>query len=412
VSSLKHITIILPIAYRGGSLRVTKSIARMIRAGSKATGEPCQVRIGVLEGKYDVVTDFSDAIEDGVEIAEYEWLKVDQKAVTAANLNQGRQVDLPFKEYQMPACDLAKNFSDSDLWLLVSDRAEKPLAPIRPYAVFATDYIQRYVPEIFDKKGWGVVDAPFLDTARQANAVFTTTPQTMEDAISYVGIPRSKVHLAPMDFDPTAFPGEAGKGDGGYIIWPTNPAQHKNHIRAYEALEKYYGQMGGTLDVKMVGANTHYLNPRAKIAENIRQIEHVKDSREKFKKSAILNKRVQILGEVDDVTYAGLLANANFMWHPTLYDNGTFSVAEAAWLGTPALSSGYPQMRYIGERFSIPMEFFNARNSTEMARALKDMERKADELRAALPSREVLASHSWQGYATEYWDMLRTIPLN
>ncbi|TPK42319.1 MULTISPECIES: glycosyltransferase family 4 protein [unclassified Mesorhizobium] len=412
---LKHITIILPIAYRGGSLRVTKTIARMIRAGSMKAGEPCRVRIGVLVGKYDLSSDFGDAIEDGVDIAEFEWARVDQIAVATANSHQGRNVDLPFDEYQMPIAEEAKNFADSDLWLVVSDRTERPLAPIRPYAVFATDYIQRYVPEIFERWGWGIVDVPFLDSVRQANAVITTTPQTLEDAVSYVGVPRKKVHLAPMDFDPTAFPKQAGrsrsrsKGERKYIIWPTNPTQHKNHIRAFDALVQYYERLGGELDVKIVGTNTHFLNPEAEIAEYLLQIPHVKDARQKFEKSAILNEHVQILGEVSDATYAQLVAGAEFMWHPTLYDNGTFAVAEAAWLGTPSLSSGYPQMRYIGERFSIPMEFFNARSAPKMAEALKAMESGAATVRAKLPSREALSKHTWQHYASDYWSMLKGI---
>lgn len=410
--AIKHITIILPIAYRGGTLRVTKTIARMIRAGSEAAGEACGVRIGVLAGKYDLEADFSDALADGVQVAEFEWEKVGPKKVAMANANQGRRVDLPFEEYQMPVSEIASNFADSDVWLVVSDRCEKPIAPIRPYAVFATDYIQRYVPEIFEKKGWGIVDVPFLNTARQADAVITTTPQTREDAISFVGIPRSKVHLAPMDFDPTAFPEPSTTAQGEkYIIWPTNPAQHKNHLRAFDALERYYVQFGGNLDVRIVGSNTHYLDPQAEIADNILEIPHVKDARKKFDRSPILKEHVRIFGEVADSTYATMLAGAEFMWHPTLYDNGTFAVAEAAWLGTPTLSSGYPQMRYIGERFSIPMEFFNARNPTEMGAALKEMESKADDIRKSLPARESLAGHSWQRYASQYWDMLKDIHL-
>jgi hypothetical protein len=66
-------------------------------------------------------------------------------------------------------------------------------------------------------------------------------------------------------------------------------------------------------------------------------------------------------------------------------------------------------MRYIGERFSIPMEFFNASSVEDMAQALKNMELKADGIRANLPSHEVLSQHSWQTYADEYWQMLRGI---
>ncbi|TPJ60859.1 glycosyltransferase family 4 protein [Mesorhizobium sp. B2-6-1] len=387
----------------------------MIRAGSDKAGVPCKVRIGVPEGKYDLVSDFSDAIEDGVEVAEFEWLKIDDKAVTTANSHQGRQVNLPFLEYQMPIAEGSKNFSDSDLWLLVSDRTEKPLAPIRPYAVFATDYIQRYVPEIFEGNASGSYDLSFLQTVRQANAVITTTPQTAEDVVSYVGVPRNKVQLAPMDFDPTPLSGTASskKKEEGYFVWPTNTTKHKNHLRAFDALMDYYDLFGGNLRLKVMGPFSDYMNPdNEDVPDWFQKIPYIQDIQKKIRSSSSIRQNVEFVGELSDAAYAATVAGAEFLWHPTIYDNGTFAVAEAAWLGTPALSSGYPQMRYIGERFSIPMEFFNARNTSEMAGALKGMEAKASDLRKTLPSRDGLAQHSWQRYASDYWSMLQSIPLN
>ncbi|MBZ9896623.1 glycosyltransferase [Mesorhizobium sp. BR1-1-6] len=408
---LKHITIILPFPYRGGSLRVTKTIARMIRAGSQRAGEPCKVRIGVLAGVYDLAANFTDALEDGVDIVEFEWSDVSPEAIHIANANQGRTVDLPFDIYQMPI-DGIKNFADSDLWLVVSDRTNKPLAPIRPYVVFATDYIQRYVPEIFEGNASGSYDLPFLQTVRQASAVITTTPQTAEDVISYVGVPRTRVHLAPMDFDPTPLSGKAPskkKGEG-YFVWPTNTTKHKNHLRAFDALMEYYDLLGGKLRLKVMGPFSDYMNPDNEDAPDwFRNIPYIQEIQKKIRSSSSIRRNVEFVGELSDAAYAATVTGAAFLWHPTIYDNGTFAVAEAAWLGTPSLSSGYPQMRYIGERFAIPIEFFNARSAPKMAASLKAMERAAGPLRAKLPSREALSKHTWQHYASDYWRMLKGI---
>ncbi|TPN58619.1 glycosyltransferase family 4 protein [Mesorhizobium sp. B1-1-9] len=407
---LKHITIFLPIPYRGGSLRVTKTIARMISKGSQHDGTPCRVRVAVLAGEYDLETAFADLVNDGIEVREFSWRTISRKEVAAIKRNQSESAELDFDQYQIPE-DGIDNCSDSDCWFIVSDRLAMPLAPVKPYIVFATDYIQRYIPSIFPKSGWGDIDHSFLLAARLASAVITTTPQTMLDAISYAGIPASKVHLAPMDFDPTWLPATetVQEQKRSYIVWPTNPAPHKNHSRAFDALIRYYEEKEGSLDVKILGPNSRWLDPKFGGKSHLTGNDHVMDARAKITESRVLRNRVRFEGEISDERYAQTLAGAAFLWHPTLIDNGTFAVAEAAWCGCPSLVSGYPQMRYIGERFAIPMEFFSALSVEGMASALKSMETKSDEIRLKLPTREALSKHSWQHYATDYWGMLNRI---
>lgn len=118
-----------------------------------------------------------------------------------------------------------------------------------------------------------------------------------------------------------------------------------------------------------------------------------------------LKSNVEFAGEVADKEYAELLASACFLWHPTLADNGTFAAVEAAYMGCPTLSNDYPQMRYISNRFEIPMQYFNARSVKEMASALKQMEETPIDV-GLLPSRETLSLHSWEAHASEYWDVI------
>ncbi|CCM79575.1 hypothetical protein [Rhizobium mesoamericanum] len=386
---------------------MTKTIAQMIMRGSSDAGQVCAVRIAVLAEKYNTGVDFADVLAAGIEVREFRWRRANVAEVEMANRNQGRTCDLPFREYFMPD-DGIDNCMDSDLWLVVSDRLDKPLAPVRPYAVFATDYIQRYVPSIFPDH-LKDVDLPFLQAVRQADAVIVTTPQTGKDAVSYAGVPARKVHLAPMDFDPTAFLRTPSiDAENRYIFWPTNPTQHKNHIRALEALQRYY-ENDGRLKVKVVGTNSSWLTPSTKLPKHVDEIPHLLQVRKLIASSDILRENLEFCGEVTDAEYARLLSQASFLWHPVLYDNGTFAVAEAAWLGCPSLSSGYPQMRYIGDRFSIPMEYFNASSVDDMSKALKQMEENAAVIRKALPSHSDLEKHSWQNYAGEYWGMLQRI---
>jgi glycosyltransferase involved in cell wall biosynthesis len=380
----------------------------MIKMGSAFDGVPCGVRIAVLAEKYDIERDFRDVLSEGIEVREYSWKRADRSEVQFINRLEHRSDELVHRRYFLPE-DGLNNLMDTDFWLLVSDRTSLPLAPVKPYAVFATDYIQRYVPEIFPRNEIGEIDAPFLQTARGADAIIVTTPQTMQDAICYAGVPAAKVHLAPMDFDPTAMWSEFvnDAGYGSHFVWPTNTTQHKNHNRAYDALERYYRGLGGTLKVKVVGPNTHWLDPARAIPSHIKEIQYIVDLRERYKSSDALRQNVEFCGELPDEEYSRIVSAAHFLWHPVLYDNGTFAVAEAALLGCPSLSSGYPQMRYIGEHFGIPMRFFDARSVANMSEALKAMEKDAQEIRRSLPDKEALSRHSWERYAAEYWEMVR-----
>ncbi|WEX10269.1 glycosyltransferase [Chelativorans sp. AA-79] len=405
---LKHVTVILPIDYRGGSLRVAKTIARMIKRGSMEAGNPCSVRIAALEDRYDLHADFGDVREEGIEVREFAWAHISNREAETIALVQHKSVDLMSPDFQVPV-DGINDLMDSDIWLFVSDRFNRPLAPVKPFVVFATDYIQRYVPEIFSKKGGRTDDLPLYQSARMADAVFTTTPHTRLDAISFAGIPAERVHLAPMDFDPTWIADAEPPIDfsrSACIIWPTNANAHKNHVRAFEALIQYYERLGGQLDVKLVGPNTKWIDPSSGLPDAIKDNDYIRGLRKQVSSSTTLHRHVNFAGELSDAAYAKALTEARFLWNPTLFDNGTFAVAEAAWCGCPSLSSNYPQMRYIGERFSIPLELFNARSVDEMAQALKSMETKAPQVRKNLPSRDALSQHSWERYASQYWAIL------
>lgn len=416
---LNHITIFLPFKYRGGSLRVTKNIARMIARGSELADEKCTVRVAVLPETYDLEEEFRELREIGVEVREVSWRFADAGEIDTINLLQGRNVVIENNdtiainnEYLVPE-DGINNFMDSDLWLIVSDRLSRPLAPIRPYGIFATDYIQRYVPNIFIPPIPGEVDLPYIQAVRQADFVLCTTPQTMSDVISYAGVPANRVHLAPMDFDPTFARGhkrdQKFKKSKGYFIWPTNTSQHKNHLRALRAIDRYFSEMDGILEVVVTGPNTVWMSPQDPWQPKYGDDPYIKEIRSIISSSGALMDRVSFVGELNDEAYAKMVAAARFMWHPTLMDNGTFAVTEAAYLGCPSLSSNYPQMRYIGQQFGFPMKYFDAHSTREMATALKQMESEATQIASSLPEPSHLLKYSWENLSSEYWRLLKKV---
>ena len=262
--------------------------------------------------------------------------------------------------------------------------------------VLAYDYLQRHEPILTPES-----NAAFLDGARRAQRVWVTSQVSREDAIQFAGVPSERVVLLPM-LAPRFPPPRTGAARRGrpYFVWPTNRAPHKNNANAIKALQLYYDEFEGRLDCRVVGPElgtiaaieaAHFVCARSSMA-----------SREQASP-------VVILGELSDGRYRGLLAGAEFFWHPARRDNGTFCVVEAASLGVPALSSDYPAMREIEDAFALGLAWMDPASPLDMARQLKHMEQDSRDRRDQLPDRQRLAEASLENAAPRYWEAARTV---
>src|SRR6185312_3651942 len=77
-SPLRKIAVLLPIAYRGGSLRGFKTIAKMLRKGSMAAGEPVEIVAAFPASSYDERQDFTDLTEAGIPLRPFAWKFLDR----------------------------------------------------------------------------------------------------------------------------------------------------------------------------------------------------------------------------------------------------------------------------------------------------------------------------------------------
>lgn len=287
-----------------------------------------------------------------------------------------------------------------------------PLLPWRPYAVFAPDFIQRYVPKIY---GEDISSGAWLTNAYQnmtmfaARAVFATTPKTLSDVTVFAGVPSRRVQLFPLFHDastgrkkssnsvvkhenvpadkarkvigdlPSLEDMKNGIGESSnifnksllerdYFVWITNSTPHKNHANALEALVEYYINMSGNIDCYIVGPTTQFF-----IDEN-GSIPYIAEISRRLQAAIKSTGKICLVGEVTAHAYDMLVTRAKFIWHNVLYDNGTFSVIEAAELGTPAVVSDYPQMRFIAQAYGLEPRWFNPRDPLATADALKQQE--------------------------------------
>jgi hypothetical protein len=252
-----RIAVIVPVGYRGGSLRGAKLVAEALAIGSRDAGEPADVILAHLDDPA-VYTEreFRDLPAD-IGRRPFRWKTLPRDDARRALAYAGVDGDLDAPAYALPD-DGAAQFSDCDLWVLVSDRLSIPLLPIKPYVMMVYDYLQRY--ERFLDPG---MNRAFLAAQHAAERVLVTTRFTERDALDYAGLSTRRLRRMPM-----LVPGFEAETNTSvreseppppYFIWTTNLALHKNHENAALALSIYYDELDGTHDCKVTGVESDRL---------------------------------------------------------------------------------------------------------------------------------------------------------
>ncbi|MET3520655.1 hypothetical protein [Mesorhizobium abyssinicae] len=400
----RRVAVILPLPFRGGSLNIAKMTAKMLMIGAERNNEEIEVVFAHPDEKIYSDIDFADLKELGVRTRAYRWRVISREELARIQRLTGYGNRPIESAYWLPV-DGATDFLDCDFWIMSTNSIAWPLAPLRPYCVFAQDFLQRYVPESMGDH----YENGAIQTARHATAVFASTPHTLEDVVQYVGVPRARTALAPMvaDFSKLHGGAQADREQAAYMIWTTNAAPHKNHIMTLEALLHYYTNLEGKLDCYVTGVNTHQLSPGFQDDDDRSVLaKYPKSVRSFLRASPILRRRIKFLGDLPEDRYVSVLSGARFLLHNVIMDNGTFSVAEAAYVGTPSLSSDYPPMRYLAERFDLKLDFFDPRNPIELARQMKKMEDGWRAKSSGLPQRHMLELNSWDARSAEFYRLM------
>ncbi|WP_199445256.1 glycosyltransferase [Paenacidovorax caeni] len=395
----KRVAVVLPVEYRGGSLRGALELVKALYIGSRQAEDAADIVFMHLDDSALYQDEDFSGLPEGVMRRPFKWRILSQPEARRAMYYAGFVDWIPVADNYIIPDDGVQQLADCDACLIVSDRLAYPVLPIKPIALMVYDYVQRYIPHFI-----GNEEQSFLAAARSANKVFVTTEFTHQDALQYAGVEPGRLRKVPMlipEFSVFRDSLDVKKSCGHYFLWTTNAAPHKNHKNAVQALEIYYEELDGRWDCKITGANTKgILDSR---------LPHLQALAEIFKRCAVLRRRVKWLGELPDCQYKKVLAEAEFLWHAGRIDNGTFSVVEAAFAGVPALSSDYPAMREMNAEFGLNMLWMDPASPRDMARKLKDMEQEANMRRAMLPGEAELRMHGVDHYAKAYWQELHEI---
>ena len=387
-----RIAVILPIEYRGGTLRGAKMLAEAIFHGSRQAGTPAEVVF--LHPEHDEATECFDDLHAGISRRPFAWRTLSKDEARRAMHYAGNRGWIPDAESYLVADDGIRQLQDCAAWLVVSDRLLAPLLPLRPCIHMVYDYIQRYIPVLAQ----GESDRPYIDVVRRATRVFVTTRFTQRDVLQYAGLPVANVVKLPI-LAPLSGTGEitpALHSSPGYFLWPTNLALHKNHRNALRALRHYYERMDGRLQCRVTGVDEADILASA--------VPHLAEAAAEVHACESLRENLCWSGYLPEREYRSALAGAAFLWHPARIDNGTFTAIEAAASGVAALSSDYPAMREIDDQFGLALAWMDADDPLAMAAQLKRMESEWRERRALLPPQQRLAEQGVAQLASAYWE--------
>lgn len=384
----KRLCVVLPEGYTGGVLDYTLRVLKALKMGIDASSDPVELFFAHSQSDVFKEKDYFKPVRDmNIPIRTYSLKPV--TGVFAAEMLQlmGIKYSLSMERTYYLPFDGINYFSDCDALLYTVDRLPETMLHFQPYGLVSHDYIQRLAPQIFPAN---YNDCSFLELARNAKAIFTSTPTTKEHTIQYAGAEERRTHLIPVPFEMKEMSAcsTVSENKDNYFLWSTNTAAHKNHKVVLEALIAYYTS-GGKNKCVVTGVNTQLLSPKIKDDDpRVVGNEYLRSLRETIAGTKVLRSNMVFMGNLPKQQYILTLKNARFLLHPGRFDNGNGTAFDAAYLGVPTASSDYGPMRFYDKYFSLNMKFFDCRDPEEICSTLHYMEKNSDEAKKHLPSKE------------------------
>lgn len=355
--------------YTGGVWETTKDLVRDLVAVNRERGQ-LTLTLGLHENQVD-----TRPLERLGHDLPVQWLRLNPIARDAAEQMLGGAPHWlrarPEKEFSFLS-GAALTALRADAWLALVDRFPLPLLPARPYGVVVYDMIQRRVPETFDETFFQTATRGMAPTARGADLVLVTTPQTRADVIAEYGLDPEKVRLVPVACNPERRFGHltAQRVDRvrePFLLNVTNAALHKGAEVLLRGQARLKGRLGSRCPQLVLcgwdsqhfaagskGSMSHWLRMRQLVTDLALQE----------------GQDVAFLGFVTDAELMDLYHRCHVVVNAALYDNGSFSLLEAAWFGRRAVSSRYPAVEYLCQRFGVPPRMFESGNAEDLAGCL------------------------------------------
>ncbi|HVY63097.1 MAG TPA: glycosyltransferase, partial [Planctomycetota bacterium] len=367
-----RVLLFLHVAYHGGVWETTKDLIQDLLAINRER-RLLDLTLGLHPDQIDVAS-----------LASLEGLRIERLRVCPVTNRQaaavlGREPATiggtggGHSFFSGPAAGAAA--ADADAWLALVDRFPLPLLPLRPYGVFVYDMIQLRVPEVFPAWFFDEMKRGMSPTIRAADAVIVTSPPTRADVMETYGVEPARARLVPVSHSPrrrfaSLAPERVARVREPFILNVANATPHKGArvlLEAMALLKKT--ERWRDVRLAMCGFATERFSPRHVrrfTSPYIREISRLVTSL-----GLVEDRDVVFLGFVSDPQLRDLFERSSAVINAARFDNGAFSLCEAAYFGRPAVTTRYAAALYLCERFGVPVETFEPGDAAGCARALE-----------------------------------------
>jgi glycosyltransferase involved in cell wall biosynthesis len=370
--SSPEVFLFLQIPYEGGVWETTKDLVRALVEINRER-QQLTLTVAVEEAQKDTGPLEELAPELPLERFRFGEISRAEGAWLLEKVGKSLSPNPPGVFSFMKGCESAALRADA--WLALVDRFWAPLLPLRPYGVVVYDMIQRHSPQGFAPVFLQWMKEGMKPTVREAHTVLVTSTATRDDAIAEYQLDPSRIEMVPVACEPhRRFSSVAidpvPRARAPFILSVANASGHKGAevlLRAYARLKK---QVRGHVPLLVLaGWRTDALAPSyrgglddkywIRIRQLIREL------------GLVDNRDLACLGFVSDSQLLDLYQRCAVVVNAAKHDNGSFSLIEGAYFGRPLISSRYPAVESLCERFGISPRFFPIDDDAGLAMALE-----------------------------------------
>ncbi|HEY1861789.1 MAG TPA: glycosyltransferase family 1 protein, partial [Gemmataceae bacterium] len=297
------------------------------------------------------------------------------------------------------AVALAKQ-AHCDVWVIPHAGFTQPLD--FPSVLFIHDLVPFHFPDGFDPALVRTLKQIIPARAREATVCACMSRFIQEhDLHGVLGLPPARVRMVrpapPSDFpqieDAAArllMPRELQRP---YLFYPSAFRPYKNHAGLINALQVLRDEMGEDgFDVVFTGRY------RGEMPVYLERLADQTKTRN----------RIHVLGHVDRGVLAAVYKEAFATLMPSLYEQGSFPVYEALHWGCPVASSDIPSLREQCAAMGDAMLYFDARDSTAIARMVCKLRDKREAIRQEQQhAGRLLWQRTWKHVAAEWLTVFR-----
>lgn len=357
---IPHIRLFLPIAYKGG---VWELVRNMVAELASINHDRRALRFSLMVHKDQDISDFKNP-ENGFEmVCRAKWDKLSRQSLVWDWGATFPPDDRWPERFLWPTSDgESKCKDDPDAIFFMVDRFPGRVAPIKPYGVWIYDMIQERAPQGFKSESdeWAECYERFVKpNVRQASMVVVPSRCVGDDVqLAYQVSPRN-IRTIPVACEPGKRFGSISSlsVDGikcPYFLYPANAAHHKGADVVVKAI-----MAAKTLDPEFpMLVQCGFNSDSFSAACNDQGSRHAVSVRKLVAKSGLKEGTdIRFLGSVPDQQLKWLFENAIGVINAARFDNGSFSLIEADWFGCPIVSTDYPGVRELCDRFDLPARF-------------------------------------------------------